>query len=42
MKELGLSLVDINNLSIKKIGEYLVIIDEINIIQQKQIDAAKK
>lgn len=42
MKELGLSLNDINNLSIKKVRDYLIIIDEVHKMEEKQIQAAQK
>lgn len=42
MRELGLSFIEINNLSIKKVSEYLIIIDEIHNIEKKQMEAANK
>lgn len=42
MRDLGLSFTEINNLSIKKVSEYLIIIDEIHNIEKKQMEAAQK
>lgn len=42
MRDLGLSFTEINNLSIKKVSEYLIIIDEIHNIEKKQMEAANK
>lgn len=42
MRELGLSFTEINNLSIKKVSEYIIIIDEIHNIEKKQMEAAQK